>query len=91
MSNRSGGFGGSDIWISEITKDSVSSPKNLGNKINTKKNEMSPFIHPDNLNFYFSSNGLVGLGDFDIYLSRRNSVNLEWGTPINLGYPINDS
>lgn len=89
VSNRSGGFGGSDIWYSEIFKDSVSSPKNLGNVINTKKNEMSPFIHPDNLTFYFSSNGLVGLGDFDIYLSRRNSVNLEWGAPINLGYPIN--
>lgn len=89
VSNRSGGFGGSDIWYSEIFKDSVSSPKNLGNVINTKKNEMSPFIHPDNLTFYFASNGLIGLGDYDIYLSRRNGVNLEWGVPINLGYPIN--
>jgi outer membrane protein OmpA-like peptidoglycan-associated protein len=51
---------------------------------------MSPFIHPDNLNLYFASNGHVGLGDFDLFLSKRNDVNDSWNSPVNLGYPINN-
>ena len=50
---------------------------------------MSPFLHPDNLTFYFGSNGHVGMGDDDIYVSRRRSNLESWGTPKNIGYPIN--
>lgn len=56
--------------------------------INTNGNEKSPFIHPDNKTLYFSSDSLPGMGGFDIYLCRKNDKG-EWGTPINLGYPIN--
>jgi outer membrane protein OmpA-like peptidoglycan-associated protein len=50
---------------------------------------MSPFIHSDNQTLYFASNGHVGMGDFDIYLSRRKHPNFSWSFPENLGYPIN--
>ena len=89
VSNRDGGYGGKDIWRSEITNQGFEHPENVGPSINTKYDEMSPFLHSDNLTLYFASNGHIGMGDFDMYVSRRiNSIN-EWKTPKNLGYPIN--
>ena len=90
VSNRPGGYGGSDIWISEITSNGFSKAYNAGPIINTEKDEMSPFIHPDNLNLYFSSKGHVGMGDYDLFLSRRKTTDSNWEKPNNLGYPIND-
>ena len=89
VSNRRGGFGGNDIWRSEITKFGFSEPENLGPIINTKYNEMSPFLHPDNLTFYFSSEGHIGMGSYDLFVSRRETTVDGWGSPNNLGYPIN--
>ena len=51
---------------------------------------MSPFLHPDNLTFYFASEGHIGMGDMDLFVSRRNNSDTLWGDPENLGYPIND-
>ena len=90
VSNRPGGYGGTDIWISEITKNGFSPAYNAGPIINTSKDEMSPFIHADNLNLYFSSKGHIGMGDYDLFISKRDSVSTNWKEPINLGYPIND-
>ena len=89
ISNRVGGFGQDDIWRSEITASGFLKSENLGSKINTKYNEMSPFLHPDNITFYFGSNGHIGMGDYDIYVSRRETAIKEWKTPENIGYPIN--
>ena len=89
VSNRRGGFGGNDIWVSEITRFGFSDPVNLGSVINTEKNEMSPFLHSDNLSFYFASEGHVGMGGFDLFLSRRSDADKAWSQPENLGYPIN--
>jgi flagellar motor protein MotB/tetratricopeptide (TPR) repeat protein len=88
-SDRPGGKGQLDIWITSIDDSgNWSKPVNLGDTINTKKNEMSPFIHEDNQTLYFSSDGHIGLGSFDLFLSRRDSAG-KWGIPENLGYPIN--
>ena len=89
VSSRRGGYGGKDIWRSEITKNGFLEPENLGLPINTKYDEMSPFLHPDNLTFYFGSNGHIGMGDDDIYVSRRKNTLEEWESPKNIGYPIN--
>nr|MBS0036778.1 OmpA family protein [Saprospiraceae bacterium] len=88
-SDRPGGFGGRDIWKSEILDDgSFSDPVNLGPDINSAGNEGSPFMHPDGQTFYFKSDGHPGMGDFDLFLSRK-SRDGNWLEPQNLGYPIN--
>ena len=89
VSNRSGGYGGKDIWISEIGKNGFGKPFNAGPTINTEYNEMSPFLHADNLTFYFASDGHIGMGEFDLFVSRRKNVSQVWGSPENMGYPIN--
>lgn len=89
VSNRSGGYGGKDIWISEIGENGFGQPFNAGSTINTEYNEMSPFLHADNLTLYFASNGHIGLGNFDLFVSRRKNTEQKWSTPENMGYPIN--
>jgi len=88
-SRRTGGFGGSDIYVSHLQSNgSWSKPENLGSEINTAGDEYSPFIHADNQTLFFTSNGLPGYGEEDIFLTRRDSQN-KWSKPENLGYPIN--
>ena len=89
VSNRPGGYGGKDIWRSEITQKGFLPAENLGDTINTQYDEMSPFVHPDNLTFYFASDGHTGFGDYDLFVSRRSNTAKEWGLPNNMGYPIN--
>lgn len=88
-SDRPGGLGKYDLWMSSRLPDgNWSPPVNLGENINTKDFDQSPFIHPDNKTMYFSSTGWPGMGGFDIYMSRRTNDST-WGKPVNLGYPIN--
>lgn len=87
-SSRPGGRGDADLYAITLTDSGWSDPQNLGFHINTSKKEMGVFIHPDNQTLYFTSNGHIGMGGYDIYMSRKNEKG-EWGTPINLGYPIN--
>ena len=88
VSNRKGGYGGYDIWKSTLTDKGWSEPENLGPNVNTPYDEQSPFIHPDDNTLYFSSNGWPGLGNLDIFVSRRDKDG-NWQKPTNLGYPIN--
>ena len=88
-SSREGGKGNIDIWKSILDESGkFGVPINLGDSINTRYNEMSPFLHPDNQTLYFSSDGMLGMGGKDIYYSRKNKDG-EWTKPINIGYPIN--
>src|SRR5690606_21267850 len=88
-SRRPGGFGGSDIYVSRLQPNGRwSEAENLGDEINTVGDESSPFIHADNETLYFTSNGLPGYGDQDIYLTRKGPKG-DWSIPENLGYPIN--
>ena len=90
VSTRSGGQGGYDIWKSDLKDDgSWTYPVNLGPTINTPYDEQSPFIHTDGQTLYFSSNGWPGLGNKDLFISRKDSANKGWSQPQNLGYPIN--
>ena len=89
VSNRSGGIGGKDIWVAYKNNDgSWTKAKNLGKEINTSKDDISPFLHWDNQTLYFASKGYVGMGGFDIFLSRLDETG-DWGTVKNIGYPIN--
>jgi hypothetical protein len=88
-SNHPGGMGGKDLWFSTMNEKNLwTAPVNMGNKINTDGDEMSPFIHFDGKTLYFASDGRTGLGGFDIYMTRMNSDST-WSEPQNLGYPIN--
>ncbi|HEU4718491.1 MAG TPA: OmpA family protein [Bacteroidia bacterium] len=90
VSSRGGGYGDSDIWMSTLNDDGTwSEPVNLGDVINTPGKEEAVFIHPDNQTLYFASDGHVGMGGLDLYVSHRDSVTGKWGEPVNLGYPIN--
>ena len=89
VSDKKGGFGGYDIWKSNLDETGKwGEPINLGPGINTVYDDMSPFIHPDNETLYFSSDGWVGLGNKDIFISRLG-VDNQWSEPQNLGFPIN--
>ncbi len=88
-SNRNGGFGNLDIYVSSLTeKDEWGPAKNLGESINTPFNEETPFVGHDNNTLYFSSEGHNSMGGYDIFVSKRISKS-EWGKPENIGYPIN--
>ncbi|WPR74242.1 OmpA family protein [Algoriphagus sp. NG3] len=88
-SNRKGGYGGNDIWYSVLQNDGTwSVAKNLGDVVNTPKDEISPFMFFNNEILFFASNGHPGFGGMDIHLSRV--VDGEFSKPENLGLPIND-
>ncbi len=88
-STRPGGKGGADIWKVELgTNNSWGKAINLGEPINTSGDEESPFLHQDEETLYFRSDEHIGLGDFDIFMSKVQPDST-WGAPINLGYPIN--
>lgn len=91
-SDRPGGYGGSDIWMSERDANgNWQEPVNLGPIINTKGNERSPFLHTDSRTLYFSSSvsdARPGLGGMDIFYSKLDE-NGKWSKPVNIGYPIN--
>ena len=91
-SNREGGLGGTDIWVSHLLNDGTwGEPQNLGPRINTPGDEEAPFITNDGRNLFFSSTGHKGLGEQDIFLSRLDSTRTFWGDPLNLGPPVNSS
>ncbi len=86
-SDRSGGLGGYDIYVSYYTNDDWTLPENLGKSINSPGNEITPFLKENEL--YFSSDFYQGLGGYDIFLSKVE--NGKWGSPINAGFGINSS
>ena len=88
-SRQQGGYGGSDLYVAHLQPNGKwSEPENLGATINTAGDEQCPFIHADNQTLYFTSNGLPGYGDHDLFYIRKGPRNT-WGKPVNLGYPIN--
>jgi tetratricopeptide (TPR) repeat protein len=85
-SEMKGGFGGSDIYSSKWSDSRWSKPSNLGEVINTSKDEVFPYLHMDG-NLYFSSNGQAGVGQLDIFKSEIKAEG--FSEPENVGYPIN--
>lgn len=89
VSDRPGGIGGVDIYSSIKSENGDwSTPKNLGNIINTPENEGSPFLHANGQTLFFASKGHPGFGGYDLFAT--DIENDMWQKPRNLGYPIND-
>ncbi|HXB40765.1 MAG TPA: OmpA family protein [Bacteroidia bacterium] len=88
-SNRPGGYGGRDLYISKKTPvGDWAKAVNMGAAINTPYDEDAPFIHADGTTFSFSSNAHNTMGGFDIFTSILSNDSI-WSEPMNVGYPIN--
>ncbi|MEM1320107.1 MAG: OmpA family protein [Bacteroidota bacterium] len=88
-SDKRGGEGRTDIFVSERTARGWSRPRNLGPNVNTAASEGFPFVHADG-KLYFSSKGHIGYGGFDIYFTEQLPDGT-WANPINVGQPVNSS
>ncbi|MDP3557723.1 MAG: hypothetical protein Q8T03_10135 [Bacteroidota bacterium] len=89
-SERSGGFGGKDIYSAKLLADSVwGKITNLGDSINTPYDEDFPFLHADGTTLFYSSKGLKSSGGYDIFAAYMNVKDSSFKQIENLGYPIN--
>ncbi len=86
-SERFGGKGGSDLWMSTSGTDGWSIPVNCGEAVNTTGNEVAPFLSSDGQELYFASDAHPGRGGFDIHVSRR--ADDKWTAPEPLAAPFN--
>ncbi len=86
-SNREGGIGGYDLYISKYENGYWKEPENLGSAINSFGDESFPFVH-DNGSLVFSSDGRGGYGNLDLFISRKENNNI-WKLSQNLGEPFN--
>ncbi|WP_162555846.1 OmpA family protein [Reichenbachiella versicolor] len=86
-----GSHGVEDIYYSQKKSDGSWTPvKNLGEGINSKFQEITPFLASDNKTLFFSSNGYGGEGSFDVFVSQRlDDTWRKWSEPVNLGNKIN--
>ncbi len=84
------GSGGMDLWYATRKKrsDDFKMPRNLGTTINTKSDEIFPFLRNDST-LYFASEGHPGMGGLDIFKSTFDGE--KWGKPENIGYPLNSN
>ena len=89
-SDRPGGFGGKDIYRAKLMADSTwGNVVNLGDSINTKYDEDSPYIHPDGSSLFYSSNGPKSSGGYDIFRAYMEPSDSSFKKTENLGFPIN--
>ncbi|KAF2341436.1 OmpA family protein [Flavobacterium tistrianum] len=87
-SDMPGSLGSFDIYSVNINKGAFDTPKNLGPQINTNKREQFPFASADK-KLYFSSDGHLGYGSFDVFVSEINGN--EYSKPVNVGLPLNSN
>ncbi|MBI5326165.1 MAG: OmpA family protein [Ignavibacteriae bacterium] len=90
--SRKDAIGGLDLYVSfyDETKGEYSIPQNMGSEINTKYDDEAPFLAYDDRTLYFSSNGLKGEGEQDLFITKRLDDSWKsWSKPINLGNIIN--
>jgi tetratricopeptide (TPR) repeat protein len=88
VSDRPGGYGGLDIYVSDkISATEWGPAKNLGPSVNTIGDEDAPYLDPDQKTLYFASKGHSSIGGFDIFRSKLKDT--LWSKPVNLGFPIN--
>lgn len=87
-SDRENGYGGMDVYyVERKINGEWGKAKNIGRPVNTDKDEIAVFMHPDGKTLYFSSNGHIGMGSYDVF--KTILKNGKWSEPVNMGYPIN--
>lgn len=92
-SDRPGGSGGSDIWVTMRTAKSEpwGTPVNLGSIVNTSSYDAYPSISADGLTLFIQSNRPGGYGKHDIWVTTRQTIDDPWSTPVNLGSTVNST
>jgi Tol biopolymer transport system component len=92
-SERPGGLGNRDLWVSTraTTDDEWGEPVNLGPTVNTSSNERRMWISSDGLMLLLQSDRPKGSGAVDIYMTTRATTNDDWTEPVNIGPPVNVS
>jgi len=89
-SDRAGGQGGLDIWMTNKKGDGTwDEPINLGPEVNSAFHDDFPSLSPDGKTLYFCSNGHPGMGGFDLFFSTWDEGSQIWTKPQNLGFPVN--
>jgi hypothetical protein len=90
-SNRPGGAGNYDIWMTKrTTRDAAwTEPMNLGPSVNSPADDRGPCLSADGLVLFFHSQRVGGYGSMDLYMTRRASRSGSWGEAVNLGPVIN--
>lgn len=90
VSARKGGLGGEDIYMTKrLPNGEWGIPKNLGPNINTPYREAFPIISDDGKTLFFSSEGHTSMGGYDLFKSKWDENTKTWGSPTNVGYPLN--
>jgi len=87
-SDRPGGYGGLDLYISQKEGDDWGPAVNMGDEVNTPLNEDRPFLINNGMTLFFSSQGHKSVGGYDLYTCEIQ-LNGSWNKPKNLGYPVN--
>ena len=86
------GKGNADIYYSlRLPDGALGYPRIVPGKVNSSAEENFPCLSTDGKRLYFSSDGPNSMGGFDLFYSEWDDKLKEWGTPVNLGYPINDT
>ncbi len=86
-SNRNGGVGEMDLYVSELTSEGIFGPAKNITELNTELNEDTPFITLDGKRLFFSSQSYINMGGYDVFVSELENNN-KWSVPENMGYPI---
>jgi outer membrane protein OmpA-like peptidoglycan-associated protein len=88
-STRGGGIGKEDVWVTHLNEDgSWQKPENLGEPVNSKGRDMAPFVHVSGSTLYFVSDGHLGMGGLDVFMTTQGPGS-KWTAPENMGYPLN--
>jgi Tol biopolymer transport system component len=92
-SNRTGGYGKGDIWVTSraTIEDNWEIPVNLGPTVNSSSDDFAPDVSPDGLILHFASDRPGGYGSYDLWVTSRTMLDDDWGAPVNMGSNINSS
>ncbi len=92
-SDRPGGYGALDIWLTTrpTVSDPWGTPVNLGSQVNSSSIDGGPSISANGRTLFFASDRSGGYGNDDIWVTRRATTEDDWGTPVNLGPTVNSS